>query len=282
MITISRASVLAVAVIATACSVTSAASIGLNFSNDNEWPNFTLSDPEEAALPPNYFATDGYTNSGDLSFGGGAFGMGTLGSSGITVTFTSSNTWFAGAETSPAQQLFRSYLDDGDTGGTSTPAFQPIQAAGDGIGVSGRITGLSNYLVANNHVGYIIRAYFTTDTSGGTFQDVVILNGSQVTDTDGSDLLTATVLGVIPGTVLGGGNFPDAAGGEGVRGFADSPFLTADNIVFYIPDRSGTLRGTLAGFRITTIAPEPSTIVVWSSLGFALAALAIYRRRVAR
>lgn len=268
-----------VASVAIAPAFASAASIGLNFSDNNAFPNFTLDTSEAASLPADYFATDGYINSGDLPAGGSDYAEGALGASGIYVMYTSSNTFFAGAETSPAQQLHRSYIDDGDTGNTGDVDFQPFQHAGDGVGVSGRITGLANYVSANNAVGYIIRFYFTTDDNAGTFEDVKVLNGSQVTNTDGSDLFTATVLSTVAGTVLGGGNYPDATDGSGKRGFADSSLLTADDIVFTIAsriDNNDHQRGTIAGFRITTVVPAPAALP--AGLGL-LALLSLRRRR---
>jgi hypothetical protein len=155
-----------------------------------------------------------------------------LGSSGVGVTWSASNTWYGGAQSNKEQALYRIYLDDG------------------GSGVRVTITGLAAWLAANNKASYKIRCYAASD-SAASFRPISIRSGAST---------GGTILHTMTPPVLGNGNFPTTGtppSGTGLaRGYVDSPgTLTQDAITLTIPARSGTQRGTLAAFKITASAP---------------------------
>jgi alpha-tubulin suppressor-like RCC1 family protein/phosphodiesterase/alkaline phosphatase D-like protein len=167
-----------------------------------------------------------------------------LGTSGVSATWTASNTWSAGSESTNEQGLYRIYLDDGQT---ST-----------GVGVQVTISGLAGWLTRTATTGYRIRCYSNND-SANTFQPISVRNGATG---------AAQVIQTIVPTAHGNGGFPTTGSvstGES-RGFGDSPAaLTADTITLTIPPRSGAIRGTLCGFKITAsgtpaVSPVASTL----------------------
>ncbi|MBN1556735.1 MAG: hypothetical protein JW951_01160 [Lentisphaerae bacterium] len=235
-----------------------AAIIGLNITDG--WPTPMLSGGETA---------DGFSNwtdsMGDMGGGGPNPQLGTnvLSGSSVQAIFHSANTWAAGLEDNSEQQLYRVYLDDGDNGSSLY--------SGDGIGVSVTISGLSAWLASSGDSSYAIRAYQSSDWDTGGFLPVSVRLGAPVTD-----LTSLTVLDTFSVTAAGDGGFPTASAGYHLRGYGDSTMsFTADTITLTIPSGpSGGFRGTLAGFKITSI-PEPATV------GLALfgGLLALRRRR---
>lgn len=205
-----------------------APTIGLNFCD--HWENPHISDGTADGFA-------GWTDSratGDTTDPAVQNTLLELGSSRVTVTWTSSNIWAAGAEGSNEQALYREYLDDGQT---ST-----------GVGVRVTITGLGAWLGANGHSSYQIRCYANND-SANTFLPISVRDGSTT---------WSPVLQTITPIAKGNGDYPTSGSvgtGES-RGYGDSPSaLTADIITLTIPPRSGSTRGTLCAFKITAIAP---------------------------
>lgn len=234
-----------------------AQNIGLNITDG--WPTPMLQGE----------TSDGCSNWTDsmANLGGGGpnpqFGSITLSGSAINVTWASANTWAAGQESNSEQQQYRVYLDDGD-GGSSL-------VSGDGIGVSVTISGLSAYMAANNMAGYKLRTYSSSDTTGGSFQPVMVRLGAPNAADGANQLLNLPIFTSINVPVLGDGAFPTGSSGDSIRGYGDSPYLTADVVTLTIPSRNGSIRGTLAAFQVI---PEPSTFAV---LGLGLAALFLRR-----
>lgn len=240
-----------------------AAVIGLNFTDG--WPTPMLGGGETA---------DGFSNWTDSmgNMGGGGtnpqLGTNTLAGSSVQAIFHSANTWAAGNENDSEQQLYRVYLDDGD-GGSSL-------VNGDGIGVSVTLSGLGTWLASSGDSSYTIRAYGSTDWGTAPFQSVDVRLGAPNPGDGANQLLNLPILEAIAIPTLGDGAFPTGTGGGGSRGYGDSSsLLNADVITLTIPINNGTARGTLAGFKITTI-PEPAT---GGMIAIGLAVLLKLRRR---
>jgi hypothetical protein len=159
-----------------------------------------------------------------------------LGTSGVTATWTASNSWAGGAQGNNEQGLYRVYLDDG------------------GSGVRVTISGLSAWLAANGNSSYRIRCYSSSDNAA-TFSPISIRDGATA---------TSPVLHTMTPATLGDGNFPTVVTPpvypSAARGYVDSPdTLTADTITLTIPPRSSSsVRGTLAAFKITGVGIPPS------------------------
>jgi MYXO-CTERM domain-containing protein len=176
----------------------------------------------------------------------------------VTVAWSSANMWDAGQESNPEQGLYRVYLDDGG-------------------GVTITISGLADWLAASGDPAYEVRLYRSTDNNGAGFSAVGIFEGVST-----ADPLLEMIPTVAPGDPsIGDGGFPTAvAGGGGARMFQDAlGTFSADTITFNSvreADIGGfPVRGTIAGFMITSI-PEPATGVL-ALLGLGL--LARRRRR---
>ena len=155
-----------------------------------------------------------------------------LGTSGVTATWTASNSWAGGSQTNNEVALYRVYLDDGQT---ST-----------GIGVRVTIAGLAGWMSANGCSSYQIRCYASSDFAA-SFRPISIRSGS---------LTTSPVVHTMTPAILGGSDFPTNLTMPTLpavaRGYVDSPdTLTDDTITLTIPNRSGTSRGTLCAFKIT-------------------------------
>jgi hypothetical protein len=166
----------------------------------------------------------------------------------VSVEWASVNTWYAGPEGTSDEQLYRTYLDDGET------------VAGTGIGANVTITGLSAWLTDVGDPSYQIRFYHSTDQAKD-FLPVSIRDGSAITD---------TVIETVQATNMW---YP---GGNSSRAYVDSSdTLTTDIITITLPNSggSGNLRATLAGVKITSV-PEPMTL---SLLG--IGGLALVRKR---
>ena len=230
----------------------SAAGIGLNITDGWGTPRLT----GETA--------DGFSNWTDsmADLGGGGpnpqLGSIELAGSSVTAQWYSANTWAAGNETTSEQQLYRVYLDDGD-GGSSL-------VTGDGLGVSVTLYGLSAWLIANGAAAYSIRGYASTDTDNATFQPVSVRLGAPNAGDGANQLINLPVIETFAIPTLGPGDFPPNTtpdptwGMWQARGYGDSSSnLIADVITLTIPARNGSTRGTLAGFMVTTVVPEPGT-----------------------
>ena len=147
-------------------------------------------------------------------------GLVILGTNGlVTCSWSSPNTWAAGSEATPEQQLYRVYLDDGGAGCLVT------------------VTGLNAWLANAGLGAYTVRIYHSTDTANATFVPVDIRTGSTILQTVQESNRWYT--------------------DGGSRAYVDSGILTANPITLAPRTRSGTgagsARATISGFKITGI-----------------------------
>lgn len=219
--------------------------IGLNFCDT--WTNPHVSDGTADGLS-NW--TDSRAVGDDTDASKQTVPLALTGGGGVTAVWNSANTWAAGSEGTNEQALYRVYLDDG------------------GSGVSVTITGLAAWLAAEGMSSYQIRAYNSTDTDNATFHALTIHDG----------IATGPALATIVSTVMGPGDYPPNTTPDPTwgmwqpRGFGDSVnTLTADTVTLTLPARDGTVRGTLAAFKITAV-PEPasSSLLALGCLGLFL------------
>lgn len=133
----------------------------------------------------------------------------------VTCDWSSPNTYAGGQEGTSEQQLYRVYLDDGGSGCLVT------------------ITGLNAWLADAGLGAYTIRIYHSTDNNNVRFLPVDIKAGD-------------TILQTVQET-----NMWTTDGGS--RAYVDSGILTADTITLDPYPRTGTPRGTIAGFKITGV-----------------------------
>ncbi|MCK4563049.1 MAG: hypothetical protein KAU94_00080, partial [Verrucomicrobia bacterium] len=146
----------------------------------------------------------------------------------VTVAWSSSGMWSAGAEGNADQGLYRVYLDDGGSGPTVT------------------VSGLDDWLDAQgSNNAYTVDFYRCTDSSDNTFAELNIYEG---TNTAG------TLLESLPAELAAGdGAYPTGtgAGGSRLKQSATSSFSAAT--VTFHTDHSlgGGNRAGLAGFKIT-------------------------------
>jgi hypothetical protein len=212
-----RNSVLWVAVLATAMLVSGQVLadtvIGVNFCD--RWPTPHMGGKTFDGLS-NW--TDSFPIDGSGATNNGT-GLVILGTNGLVMcNWSSPNTWAAGSEATPEQQLYRVYLDDG-----TAPRVT--------------ISGLSAWLVNAGLGAYTVRIYHSTDTSNASFRPVDIKAGD-------------TTLQTVQET-----NRWYTDGGS--RAYVDSGILTADTITLAPQTRSGTgtgsARATIAGVKITGI-----------------------------
>lgn len=205
--------------------------------------------------------------------GGSAAGFGSGGV--IGVQWWASNAWSAGSEGVTAggdasQQVFRMYLDDGDAGSGGTS-----YNSADGYGVTISLTGLSSYLSTQGATSYTITLFLSTDASN--FVQPEIRGGSLTGSNNVTDL---SLLGTPAVDVLGDGTQPvpmgAGTGTGGTRAVASLSGLTLDEITIAMPDNAGSgVRGSVAGFAITAVVPEPSSAAMVGLAGLGL----IFRRR---
>lgn len=186
----------------------------------------------------------------------------------VTVNSYSANVWYGGNEgvtvSDASQQVFRAYLDDG--------AGANGYAANDGIGASIHISGISQYLTANNATSYILTMFFSSDTSNNTFTGATVRSGAASGTTAISSL---PVLGTTSTVLLGDGAAPTGTGSGGTRAYGVLGGLVEDAITISMPNGTGTTRQSVAGFAITAV-PEPNGT---SLAGLALGAYVLRRRR---
>ena len=169
----------------------------------------------------------------------------------VTVSWSSSGNWQAGAETNAEQGLYRVYLDDGGSGPTVT------------------VSGLSTWLSNNGATGYKVTFYRATDATANTFAEMNIYQGAGT----GGFLLDS----IAPELAAGDGAYPTSTGGGGSRHKQTALGTFTDDIVTFHTDRDlgGGGRAGLAGFRIDSI-PEPSSSIL---IAFGILSCILRRRR---
>lgn len=215
--------------------------VGINFTNGYQNPSM---------MGKYAYETGNWTDLGRTSYTGFNTEFTTRGTgvvnSLLTVRWFTSNDFSGGKEDDFEQQVYRVYLDDWDRDGT----YQ----VGDGIGVSVEITGLGEWMAANNFSGYTIRAFRGTNQNNATFHDISVRRGVPVNGGELAELEEVAYITTLPEN-MGGGWFPTdpELQPEGSRGFGDSGTLTEPAITLTIPSTSGSVRGTLAGLLITGI-----------------------------
>jgi hypothetical protein len=108
---------------------------------------------------------DGFGNWTDTTTGANGTGLVLLGSnSGVTVNWTSKNTWYAGTTANAEETMWYGYLDDGSSGSI--------------VGADVTISGLSAWLSAVGATGYTVRVYLNTDNPASTIGDTLIYDGT--------------------------------------------------------------------------------------------------------
>jgi hypothetical protein len=145
-----------------------------------------------------------------------------------------------------SQRVFRYYLDDGDGG---SGYFN-----GDGVGASIHLTGLTQFLSANRATSYTLTLLFNADSTSATpFLTANVRNG--VPAAPGATAISSLPsLGTITPQLLGDGKQPLPnvdTNTTGKRGWGRLLGLTANSITIAMPVRSGSTRGSVAGFIIT-------------------------------
>ncbi len=173
--------------------------------------------------------------------------------SGVTVAWSAAGMYNAGAESDKEQSIYRMYLDDG----------------GDGPQVT--ISGLSQWLGANNATGYKLTVYRSSDMENNGTNKFAQLDFYSGTGTSGTLLES-----IAPELPAGGGNYPTATDGGGSRLKQEASTVFTDDVITFHSDRGlgGGYRGSIAGFKIE-IVPEPSSAALLGLGGLAL----ILRRR---
>ena len=226
--------------------------IGLKFSDGR---TFTQMSGKTADGCSNWVDSFIINNNGfhDAGYPGLAYGTTTLAGGIITVQWYSATTFSGGAADDPEQQLYFSYLDDGDG--------NPVN--NDGIGVSVTLSGLSSWLAANQATHYQIRLYQASTWNLDqmlTNTPVSIRLGAPDPANGATQLTTLAVLETVQVPWLGDGGYPTTANGTGsARGYSDSSTnLNSDTITITIPSLLAlgySTRGTLAAIKLTAIDP---------------------------
>ncbi len=223
--------------------------VGLNFSDGR---SFTKMAGKTADGCTNWFDTYTGDNNGykDGNYPGLAYGTATFASGIITAQWVSSTTFSGGASDNSQQQLYYTYLDDGDA--------NPVMS--DGIGVNVTLSGLGSWLATNQATRYQIRLYGATTWNLGqmTTNAVASIRLGAPNPANGSTQLTAlTVLETFQVQWRGDGGYPTATSGSGARGYGDSSTnLSSDTITITIPSKdamSSASRGSLAAIKLIPI-----------------------------
>jgi hypothetical protein len=173
--------------------------------------------------------------------------------SGVTVDSFSSVPWQQGSASlsgsDASQRVFRYYLDDADGG---SGYFN-----GDGVGASIHLTGLTQFLAANRATNYTLTLLFNADTTSATpFLTANVRSGVPAAPS-ATAISSLTSLGTITPQLLGDGKQPLPSVGTdttGKRGWGRLIGLTANNITIAMPVRSGSTRGSVAGFILTPVS----------------------------
>ena len=140
----------------------------------------------------------------------------------VKCSWSSSNTWAAGSESNSEQQLYRVYLDD------------------SGSGAEVNISGLRQWLIAENLGAYKVCVYHSTDTDEASFAEVDILSQEN------------QILQSIQET-----NHWYQDGGS--RAYVDSDILLEDSITIAPRSKDGDVRATIAAVKITGVG-TPSAV----------------------
>ena len=242
--------ILAALVVAMNLPVMAAApSIGFNFSDARTVTKLAGKTADGCTNWSDSFpdTTGGYIDQG---YSGLAYGTITFASGIITAQWNSATTFSGGSFDDSQQQLYFTYLDDGDGGNL---------VAGDGIGASVTLSGLSSWLAANQATRYQIRIYHSSNNSGITSNTTASIRLGAPNPANGFTQLTSLpVLETVSLPWLGDGGFPTVvAGGNGTRGYGDSSTnLSADVITITLPSQAGTgftSRGSLSAIRLTPL-----------------------------
>ena len=238
------------AIAALTAGASAATTIGFNFTGN--WTNTRI----DGAMAD---GTDQWTDSVDASSASGTqpanstddYAVTTTTASGVTVAWSSHNMYIAGAEANKDQAIYRVYLDDGGDGPTVT------------------ITGLSQWLTANNADGYKLTVYRSTDVADNMFAQLDFYSGEGT----GGTLLES----ISPELAAGDGSYPTGSGEGGSRLKQETTNVFTDDVITFHSEYGlgeGGYRGGIAGFKIT-IVPEPSSVALLGLGGLAL----ILRRR---
>jgi concanavalin A-like lectin/glucanase superfamily protein len=226
--------------------------IGLKFSDGRAFTQMAGKTADGCSNWVDSFTT---VNNGfhDAGYPGLAYGTTTLGGGIITAQWYSATTFSGGAADTAEQQLYFSYLDDGDG--------NPVN--NDGIGVSVTLSGLGNWLAANGATHYQLRLYqastWNLDQMTAT-TPVSVRLGAPNASNSASQLTALAVLETVQVPWLGDGAYPAANNGNGAtRGYSDSSTnLSSDTITITIPSLVAlnySTRGTLAAIKLTAVDP---------------------------
>ncbi|WP_264488694.1 Ig-like domain-containing protein [Luteolibacter arcticus] len=195
--------------------------------------------------------------------------------SGVAVSSFSSVPYQAGSASlsgsDASQRVFRYYLDDGDAG---SGYFN-----GDGVGASIHLTGLTQFLAASRATNYTLTLLFNADSTSATpFLTANVRNGVPAAPS-ATAISSLPSLGIISPQLLGDGKQPLPAVDtvtSGKRGWGRLLGLTANNITIAMPVRSGSTRGSVAGFIITPVGgPVPlvqDSYAQWQGIRFGASA----------
>ncbi len=227
-------------------------SVGINFS-DGSASSQIAGDTTDGCS--NWVDSFTLVNNGfvDKGYSGLACGSATFASGVITCQWNSSDSFEAGNSSSPDQDLYLSYLDDGNNGGCNVNQSGPI-------GVSVTLSGISKWLAANYATRYQVRLYCssTWNLSQMITSTPVAVRLGAPNPANGSTQLTAlAVLETVQMQWLGDGGFPTTNSGSAARGYGDSSGnLSNDTISITIPWQgalSNQTRGSLAAIKLTPV-----------------------------
>jgi hypothetical protein len=198
------------------------------------------------------------TNNGYIGEGynGLACGSNTMASGLITVLWNSQDSWEGGLSSTTAQDLYFSYLDDGNGGGCNL-------VSGGSIGVSVTLSGISKWLAANQATLYQMRLYCSSSDNLNlmtTTTPVSVRLGAPNPANGNTQLTALPVLQTVQLQWLGDGGYPTSSNsGDAARGYGDSlPNLSNDTITITVPQRYALptyTRGSLSAIKLTPANP---------------------------